>query len=318
MTTDTRDPRSRMPRAGTLAVPMTRADSGLMSDRDHDRAAVRDQPWTTGLTAGLALTTRSLSRSWKPLLAVCGVLMLLQTVLVLDASAQFEAQNFSRLADLVPDFLRRTLGDLTLVMLSFQGIVCVGFFHPMFVLLVTMLGIYFGSELAYDVESGNVDLYLARPLHRRWLVTRSLALILIGTSAPPAAMTLVMPIALRLFAPANAPWPAAINVVQMAISLAAVASVGGAFSLLIASYARRRGTAIAVAGIVAVFDYLVTFLEPTWPPARSIGWISPFRYFHPLAVLSGRADLSHDLLILGTVSVVLAGLAYWQFARRDV
>lgn len=303
MTSDMRDGVARVTEARAQAVPI-----GLARARSAD----------AGWRAGLALVTRSASRSWRPLLAVCVILSVLEVVLVLNASAQFEAQTFSRMADLMPAFLRRTLGDLTLVMLSFQGIVTVGFFHPVFVLLVSLLGIFFGSEPAYDVEEGFVDLLLARPLRRHWLITRSLALILIGACAPPLAMSLTMPTALWFLAPASAPWPAASVVAKMALNVTAVASLFGALSLLIASAARRRGAAIAVAGIVAVSCYLVMFLEPTWAPARRIGWLLPFHYFQPMNVLAGRGELWRDLSVLGLASLTLVAAAYWQFSRRDL
>src|SRR5215475_15569246 len=126
MTTDTRDDQP-----GALRVTASPAAPAAEATVGQD----------AGLTAGLALIARSLSRSWKPVLAVCLILMLLQIVLVLNASAQWQAQTFSRMAEMVPAFLRRALGDLTLVMLSFQGVVCIGFFHPVFVLLVSLLGV---------------------------------------------------------------------------------------------------------------------------------------------------------------------------------
>jgi ABC-2 type transport system permease protein len=304
MTTDTRDDQPRALRVGANpdAAALTHANVGQ----------------DAGMTAGMTLIARSLSRSWKPLLAVCLILMALQIVLVLNASAQWQAQTFSRMAEMVPAFLRRALGDLTLVMLSFQGVVCIGFFHPVFVLLVSLLGVYFGSEPAHDVESGYVDLLLARPLRRHWLVTRSLALVLASATVPLAVMALTMAAALTLFAPPGAPWPPALGVMKMAASLAAVASLLGIVSLLVASYARRRGTPIAVGGIIAMACYPLTLLEPSWRPLRAIGWLSPFHYFHPLEVLAGRQEPWPDLLILGIASAVLTALAYRQFARRDL
>jgi ABC-2 type transport system permease protein len=331
MTTHTRDDRQdrRGPRTDSLvAAPaaLRALDTGTEGAESVRAAravggvigAVRVPSAGAGLRAGLALIARSASRSWRPLVAVCFVLMLLQVALVLNASAQMEQQTFSRLAEMVPAFLRRTLGDLTVVMLSFQGIVTVGFFHPVFVLLVSLLGIYFGSEPAYNVESGFVDLLLARPLRRHWLITRSLMLILIGTCVPPLVMALTMPVALYAIAPADAPWPAAVGVLKLGMNLAAVSTVNGALSLLVASRARRRGTAMSVAGIAAVFWYVVTFLEPTWRPMQAIGWLSPFHYFHPLNVLAGREEPWRDLLVLGSLTATLAVIAYWQFARRDL
>ena len=55
-----------------------------------------------------------------------------------------------------------------------------------------------------------------------------------------------------------------------------------------------------------------------WEPARSFAWLSPFHYFAGAAILSGGGNLPFNLSILGTVTVVAAGVAYWQFSRRDL
>ncbi len=304
--------------APTPELAPARDTLAVAADRPDPADRLRDGRRAAGLTAGLALTARSLSRSLWPLLAVGAVMIALQLVLVLQASAQQQAQSFGRIAEMLPAFLRRSLGDLTLVLVSFPGAVSAGFFHPVIVLLVSFLGIYFGSEPAHDVETGYVDLLLARPLRRHWLITRSLALILISTCAAPALMLATMRLALHLFAPAGAPWPAVATVVKMTMNLAAIAACVGTLSLLIASRARRRGTAIAVGGVAAVCCYLVTFLEPTWAPAQMVGWLSPFHFYRPLNILAARVEPWRDLLVLGIVGAVLTAAAYWQFNRRDL
>ena len=49
-----------------------------------------------------------------------------------------------------------------------------GFFEPLIVMLVVQFAIFLATEPAGDVETGLVDLVLARPVPRHWLVTRSL------------------------------------------------------------------------------------------------------------------------------------------------
>ncbi len=275
----------------------------------------RGVPWR----AGVALIGRSLSGVLKPLIAVAFVLAALQLVLVLQANAQQEAQAFGRIAEMMPAFVRRSLGEMTLVVVSFQGAVCAAFFHPVVVLLVTFLGVYFGSEPAHDVEASLVDLVLSRTLPRHWMITRSLALILFSTCGAVAVLALMMAASLQLFAAANvASAPPAATVLKMALNLAAVATLAGTISLTAASRARRRGTAIAAAGVIVVLCYLVTFLEPTWAPAAAIGPLSPFHYYHPVNMLAGRAELWRDVAVLAAASVACALFAYWQFNRRDL
>jgi ABC-2 type transport system permease protein len=276
----------------------------------------RGVPWR----AGTALIGRSLGRVLKPAIAVGLVLAALQVVLVLVAEAQQQGHAFGRIAEMIPAFVRRSLGELTIAVVSFQGAVSLAFFEPLIVVLVAFIGVYFGSEPAYDVEAGLVDLVLSRPLPRHWVITRSLALILVGTGAAPAVLALAMAVSLRLFVAPDvaAAAPAAMAVLKMSINLAAVATLAGTISLAVASRARRRGAAIAVAGVIVVFCYLVTLLEPSWAPAAAIGPLSPFHYYHPVNALTGRGEPWRDVAVLGAASLACAAFAYWQFTRRDL
>ena len=59
-----------------------------------------------------------------------------------------------------------------------------GYFHPLPLMLVVQFAIYLATEPAGEIEFGLVDLILARPLPRHWLVTRSLLMMTIGPVGP--------------------------------------------------------------------------------------------------------------------------------------
>jgi beta-exotoxin I transport system permease protein len=266
----------------------------------------------------VALVTRSLVRARLFIIAACLLLAAFQVVLVVQGGSQFESEAFGRMSELMPAFIRRSLGDLTIAIFSFQGVVTAGYFHPVIVLLVAHLTIYLGTEPAHDVEAGLVDLLLARPVPRHALITRSLLLIAIGAIVAPFTLAFTMWIALHLFAPAGAPWPTARLVFEMTVNLTLVSICFGALALVIASRARRRGIAIASASVLTVLMYLIVFLESTWAPARAIAWISPFHYFHPIGLLAGRVELWRHLVVLASASAGLAAIAYVTFNRRDL
>ena len=92
----------------------------------------------------------------------------------------------------------------------------------------------------------------------------------------------------------------------------------GAATLAVAGFTRRRVTAQAPVAVAAIAYYLLNFLASMWAPARSFAWLSPFHYFAGAAILSGGGDLPFNLSILGAVTAVAAGIAYWQFSRRDL
>ena len=90
-----------------------------------------------------------------------GCLVLLagfQIIIVGQASALEQAHSFGRMAELVPGFLQRGLGSQSMLLVTFKGTVAFGYFHPVVVVLVSVLAIYFATEPAHEVESGLVDL----------------------------------------------------------------------------------------------------------------------------------------------------------------
>ena len=72
-----------------------------------------------------------------------------------------EAGSFDRLAMMLPAFAQRGFGP---ALTSFAGMATVGFFEPLIVMLVAQFAIYLATEPAGDVETGLVDLVLARPI----------------------------------------------------------------------------------------------------------------------------------------------------------
>ena len=127
--------------------------------------------------------------------------------------------------ELIPAFLQRGLGANAMLLASFKGTVTFGYFHPVIAIMVSVLAIYVASEPAYDVESGLVDLVLARSIPRHRLMTRSLALVMAVTLAAGLSMAFGTWIGLRTFAsPASdAPTPRVV-----ALLLAHLVSVGWA------------------------------------------------------------------------------------------
>jgi hypothetical protein len=109
----------------------------------------------------LPLLRRTLVQARYVLIGCCGLLFVFQLVIVGQASAIEEQNSFSRLTELVPAFLQRGLGNRAMLLATFKGTVAFGYFHPVVVVLIAVLAIYFTTEPAHEVEAGPVDLALA-------------------------------------------------------------------------------------------------------------------------------------------------------------
>jgi ABC-2 type transport system permease protein len=263
----------------------------------------------------IALVRRSFERVVRPLLAIGVLLSAFQIALIASASSIAADGNVAGLAQLIPGFLHKSLG---LALVSFAGLTTLGFFDAVIVMIVVLFAIFLGTEPAGDIEAGYVDLILARPLPRHWIVSRSVFLMTASVAALMLAMGLALWLALAWLAPSGAVWPQANVVITMAAHLTMVSLSFGAVGLAAAAWAKRRGSAMLAVGVAAMALYLLDFLATMWKPIAGLARVSPFYYFHGGEILAGTARAGLDLAVLSAITIGAIALAYWQHARRDL
>ena len=263
----------------------------------------------------LTLVWRSFGRMARPFASVAIILIGFQAALIGSAASVASEHSFEQLAKAVPAFVRGGLGP---ALTSFAGMTMLGYFDPVIVLLLVQFAIYVGSEPAGDVESGLVDLMLARPMPRRLIVGRSLILVTFSVIALIACMGAGTYVSLWYFAPPDATWPSPSNVALLMAHLAAISWGFGCVALAAAASMNRRASAIGLVALAAVGFLLVDVLVEMSTRFKALWWTTPFHYFHGAAILLGKSHPLRDLTVLGSMGVVAASFAFWQFSRRDV
>ena len=263
----------------------------------------------------LTLVGRSLRRIAPLWVGLAVVLAAFQIALVAVAASYEEAGSFDRLAMVLPAFARGSFGT---ALSSFAGMTTIGYFETLVITLVAQFAIYVATEPAGEIEGGLVDLVLARPLPRHWLVTRTLLVMATSTLALALTMGTATWLGLHALAPPGSRWPQPRIVLTLIAHLVMVAWCFGAPALAAAAWARRRAWAQGSVGLAAIALYLIDFIGTFWAPLRRFGRFSPFYYYQGSAILEGSAHTVFNLTILGTVIVAASALAYWQFGRRDL
>ena len=307
-----------------------RGRSGVRPGSDPGQAGVRPDnapgaaaitPTTADRVGPALLTTlvrRTIVQARYVLLGSILLLCAFQLIIVGQASAIEEQNSFSRMAELLPGFLQRGLGNKALILATFKGTVAFGYFHPVVVVLISVLAVYLTTEVAHEVEAGLVDLELARAVPRHALLTRSV----VAAAGAIACACLMMAFGtwagLRAFASPAFDAPSARVVAGLVAHLAATAALFGAIGLALAGGARRWSTAFFTAALSTVVLYLIDFLSIGWPAMRAFSWISPFRYYPALSIIAGDAPAWRNLVILTSAATVFAAIGYWRFANRDL
>jgi ABC-2 type transport system permease protein len=262
-----------------------------------------------------ALLQRSFRRARGLLIALAAVLVVFQVLVVLAATYVEDQGGFSQMAALLPPFVQQAMAG---VFSSFPAMVAFGYFHPVVIVVFVGLAIAVATEPAADIESGVVDLVLARPIRRGHLVTRSVLMLAITTSVIAGLMVGASWISLIWMAPPGVGIRFAV-LAKLGANLSAVAWVLGGLALAAAAIAKRRATAGGGVAIVALALYLLNFLADLLPRLHPYRPLSPFHYYQPIGIVSGVGTRwAGDVMVLVAAAAVLSGIAWVAFSRRDL
>ena len=270
------------------------------------------------MSAAWLLLLYSLKRFRTTLLTMGLLLSGFQMILIAVARSIQSTGGFEQLTALLPPFARELLGPSLTSFMSFAGIVCLGYFHLSVMGSLVGLAITIATIPTSEIETGFMDLILARPVARHWIVTRTIFALIASTVLLLGMMMTGTWAGLETLAPKSVTWPSVKLVSSLAINLSLLMLAWGGVALAIASASRRRGVAGAIAGLLALAAFLMDYVGRLWQPAESVAWLSPFRYYNPFELVMGNPLPSKNLLVLGGIAAAGCVTAYALFARRDI
>jgi ABC-2 type transport system permease protein len=259
----------------------------------------------------------SLSRVWKLLFAIGVLLAGFQVLRVHIAASVHQAGHFDQIAELLPPAVRAILGPSLTSVLSFNGIVCGGFFDLGNVLGLTGLSIALATVPASEIETGFADLMLARPVPRHWLITRTIALVLFSILLELFTIIAATLTGLALFAPPGDPGPPMRQIAALALNLGALLVCWSGVAMALGA-AYRRAQAGAICGLLAFAALLLDYAQKLWAPLQRIGWVSPFRYFTPFELVMGDPLPVENLAVLLAIGMTGFVMAYFTISERDI
>ena len=270
------------------------------------------------MSGPVLLLAHSLRRTRTLVLTIGILLGVFQVILVAVAGSIQASGGFETLGALLPPFVRELMGPAFVSFMSFAGIVCVGYFHV--AAMAALVGLIIALALipVSEIESGFVDLILSRPIARHWIITRTIATVVLSIVMLLALMLSGTWAGLELLAPRGVAWPSAKLILSLAINLGALLLCWGGVAMAIGSASRRRSVAAALSGLLALVAFLVDYVGRLWRPAESVAWLSPFRYYTPFDLVMGNALPWKNLGVPSGIAVAGFAAAYVLFARRDI
>ena len=268
--------------------------------------------------SGLCLLFRLSFRRARMLLGATGLLLAaVQALRVYIAASVHSAGQFDQITALLPPAIRGIIGPSLANVMTFKGIVCGVYFDTGFIIALLAVTIALATMPASEIETGFADLILARPLPRHWLITRTIALVVIAI-----LLMLLMIIAgtwagLMLFAPPGVAWPSARETGSLALYLGLLVLCWGGIALALGAGC-RRGVACTLTSLFAFAALLLDWAQRLCPPLERIGWLSPFHYFNPYELVAGKPLPLENLAVLWAIAMTGFVVSYFLLAQRDI
>jgi ABC-2 type transport system permease protein len=270
------------------------------------------------MTPALLLLAYSLKRIRTLVLAMGLLLAAFQVILIVVAKSIQSSGGFDQLSAMLPPFARELMGPSMTTFMSFAGIVSLGYFHLAVMGSLVALSVTLATMPASEIEIGFMDLILARPLARHWMITRTIVVMILSTAVLLALMMAGTWTGLETLAPRRSEWPSAKLILSLAGNLGLLMLCWSGVAMAIGSASRRRSVASGLAGLLALTAFLLDYVGRLWKPAESLAWLSPFRYYSPFDLVMGTPLPGKNLLVLVSIAVAGFAAAYILFARRDI
>lgn len=216
------------------------------------------------------------------------------------------------------DLLDSPLGDMIKyfgdkdTMFTTQGFLNLEVFSMLPLILGIFVVLIGSGLLAVDEEKGTLDLILAHPVSRsglfwgRFLAFLVAMVVVVGCSWSGVLVAATQS-TLEL-TPASLARPY--------LSFLAVLLVFGTLALLLSMVLPSRRAAAMTAGLVLVASFFLSMLARNDPDMLTYARLLPLHYFEAGKALKRLDPASFGGLL--SVAVLLAGLAWWRFERRDI
>lgn len=197
------------------------------------------------------------------------------------------------------------------------GFLALGFTHPVYHLLVSAVVIWIvARSLAGEMESGQVQVALARPVSRRqFYLARVLAMMLVALWVSViASLGNIAGIAYSKPDGTMDNWH---FVAQIGASLLLALTIGGV-ALLVSSRADRMGQAVGWAAGFLIVSYVIDYFSTLWSFLKPIQPFSVFDYYDPPISLATGTIPWTNVFVLGGLALICTVAGMLIFERRDL
>lgn len=246
-----------------------------------------------------------------------GTVVITAVILMLYPSIRNQANQLNQVINQLPQGLRdlKTGGGSSINVADPIAFLNSQLFYATLPIIWIILAITRGSSaLGKEEQSGTLELLLARPISRGWLLGAKLMSYGMEFVFVTLATILTIVIIAPLFSLHVGAWHLIVTTVYTALFSASFGLI--AFALVAASKLTKR-LATAAAVVAGFGGYLLASLSGLTDWLKTPAKLVPYHYFNPQAILKGQEVHGLDVYLIG-IFVICIAIAYFGFRKRDI
>lgn len=190
--------------------------------------------------------------------------------------------------------------------------------HPIFLVAAFLFAIGLGARaVAGELESGGLDLVLARAVSRRRYLASHVAVLVPGAALLAVGYAAGAVVADRIFDPPGGP----LGILRMAMAAGQAWLLFlaiGALAMCISTLTSERSRALTTTVAIVLGMYVGNFLFALWTPLEALTYGTLFHYFNPGPTIQFGDVAWRDSGVLVGFAIVMLAAAFAIFSRRDL
>jgi ABC-2 type transport system permease protein len=224
-------------------------------------------------------------------------------------------QAFLKFLEVLPSIVKVSLGGDILQAGNTPGLIAIGYQHPFVLFLFLLYAV--GAPtllLSFEVQKGNMELILSRPVTKTQVYVCASILTLAGMFALVQVMFLGTAAGTRLY---DFGEPVRLDLFfRIAMNGGLQAGAAGSIALCVAGVWGGRRLAMGVTVAVLVINYFMWVVGQWWPPAGFLLPATLFYYTDGAALFRGWP--LDDMAVLAGIILVLTTVGGVVWRRRDL
>lgn len=228
---------------------------------------------------------------------------------------RYRLQLVRRAAPILKAMIGEDINDI----ISTTSLGAFAYLHPISLAILIGFGILLPTGLIVGpIDRGTIELVLATPLSRKKYMATTIVAGLLGGLILTGAMLMGSWIGI-LRTQQELPQPYHLSrIIMVVVNLFSIYVLVLGVSAFLSAISSIRGWVVGWAFGLTLVAYLLHFLAEWWEWVRTISFVGPMYYYHPIKIAVGKYDPTRDIVVIAAAGVIFLILSVIAFCRRNI